>query len=378
MEIDVRTITSEGLGGRNIFHPKVGLHPSGRLYMSLQTIGSGDYYGPVEYCVSDDNGYTWSVPKAVPTLGWLELKGYEMSNEGVCDTVVNYDYATGAIVFVGHNAYYTHGRHMDTLGHWSKEDYAPELKRRGVYSALRKDGTWAPRQIFEPEEFARNISFVCGNGQRIVRPNGDWLIAFYGEEFDHHPFCFVTVYRARFNGDSFELFERGNILTHRVGRGLLEPSLLEFKGEVLMTLRAEDGKAYCSRSRDGLNYEPIKTWKYDDGKELETSSTQQHFLCTDDRLYLSYTRRNEVNEKVVRFRAPLYIAEVEPTIMTLIRDSEQIIFPLDGDPADGNTVHLSGNFMPTRLDKNHWIVTDGQCLPVQPMTSPFKIEHITL
>ncbi len=378
MQIELHTITSEGIGSRPMFHPKVGRHPSGRLFMSLQTIGSGDFYGPVETCISDDNGYTWSKPVSVPTLGWAPIAAYSNAYEGTCDTVVDYDPATGAMLFIGHNVFYRNGRHMDTLGHWGKEDYAPELKRRGVYSALNPDGTWAPRQIFEPPEFAADICFVCGCGQRIVRPDGDWLIAFYGQELDHPPFCFVTVYRARFDGASFALLERGNILTHRFGRGLLEPSLMEFQGEVRLTLRAEDGKAYHSRSADGLHYAPIQPWRFDDGTDLETSSTQQHFLCTDDRLFLSYTRKNEVNAKVVRFRAPLYIAEVEPRTMTLLRSTEQVVFPIDGDPARPDTVHLSGNFMPTRLGPNQWIITDGQSLPVKPFSSPLKIAHIAL
>ncbi len=360
-----------------MFHPKVGRHPSGRLYMALQTIGGSDYYGPVEYSVSDDDGYTWSKPEAVPTLGWRDLKGYEMANEGVCDTVVNYDAASDSMLFVGHNCFYRNKRFMDTLGHWGKNDFAPELKIRGVYSALRNDGTWTPRQTIAPEDFAANVSFSCGCGQPVVRHDGEWLMAFYGQELDHSPFCFVTVYRERFDGTSFQLLEHGSILVHRVGRGLMEPSIIEFQGEVMLTLRAEDGKAYWSRSADGLHYAPIQPWKFDDGTNLETSSTQQHFLCTDDSLFLSYTRKNDVNEKVMRFRAPLYIAQVNPDDMTLIRDTETIAIPLDGNPAKPETVRHSGNFMPTRLSKDKWIIADGQCLPVMPYTSVLKIAHIT-
>ena len=378
MDIEIQTITSEGFINRPMFHPKAGLHPSGRIYMALQTIGGGDYFGPVEYTFSDDNGCSWSKPEYIDELGWKPEARYSNAFEGVCDTVVNYDPASKCMVFLGHSVYYRNNRFMDTMGHWDKADYAPELRRRGCYSALRPDGTWIKRQIIDPEEFKNNACFMCGCGQRIVRDNGEWLVAFYSQIDKDHPHLFVTVYKLHFTGETFELIEHGNILELHNNRGLLEPQLVDFQGRVILTLRAEDGCAYYSTSADGLNFVPIKPWRYNDGALLETSSTQQHFLWDAKRLFLSYTRKNEVNSRVIRYRAPLYIAEVDPSTMTLMRNTERIVFPLEGDPERPETVKLSGNFMPMQIKDNQWIITDGHELCMEPFTSEVKIAHVTL
>ncbi len=378
MKISVKTIESEGFAGRPMFHPKAGLHPSGRLYMAIQTIGGGDYYGPVEYSYSDDKGNTWSKPEYVEELGWLKLENSSAEYQGVCDTVVNYDPVSNCMVFLGHNVYYKNNRFMDTLGNWGTRDAAPELCRRGCYSALRPDGTWTNRQVTEPTEFADCIMFTCGCGQRVVRDNGEWLVAFYGRKSLETPYCFVTVYRMKFNGEKFEFIEYGNIIELHNNRGLLEPQLAEFQNRILLTLRAEDGFAYYCESADGVNFDPIKAWKFDDGTYLETSSTQQHWLYTNDRLFLSYTRKNEENTQLVRFRAPLYIAEVDPVTMELIRSTEQIVFPIEGDLSVPEDVYLSGNFMPARLSSNEWIITDGQSSAKMRNIAKFKVAHLEL
>jgi len=378
MKITFKTIESEGFAGRSMFHPKAALHPSGRLHMAIQTIGGGDYYGPVEYSYSDDKGYTWKKPEYIEELRWLELQDSAAEYQGVCDTVVNYDPASDSMVFMGHTVYYKNNRFMDTFGNWSSEDADSSLCRRGCYTALRPDGSWTPRQVTNPDEFADHMMFMCGCGQRIVRNNGEWLVAFYGRKSLETPYCFVVVYRMKFNGEKFEFLEHGAPLELHNNRGLLEPQLVDFNGRVLLSLRAEDGHAYYSESADGINFAPIQAWKFDDGTDLETSSTQQHWLYTDDKLFLSYTRKNEENQHLVRYRAPLYIAEVNPSTMELIKSSEEIVFPIDGDSSVPDDVYFSGNFMPARLSSNEWIITDGQSSAKMRNIAKFKVAHITL
>ena len=378
MYITTKTIESDGFINRNMFHPKAGLHPSGRIHLAIQTIGSGDYFGPVEYSFSDDHGQNWSKPAAIPELGWIKQENSPAEYQGVCDTVVNHDPQHDCMVFLGHSVFYKDDRFMDTQGTWNKEDTAPELRRRGCYSVLLPDGSWTPRALLEPPEFANHVIFMCGCGQRIVHKNGEWLIAFYGRESLATPYCFVTVCRLKFNGRKFEFIERGNLLELHNNRGLLEPSLLEFGGQTLITLRAEDGHAYWSKSSDGLHYDPIQPWKFDDGTFLETSSTQQHWLFKQDKLFLSYTRKNEVNSQLVRFRAPLYIAEVNPLTMELIKSTEQVVFPIEGDLNKPSEVLLSGNFMPLQIKDGRWIITDGQCMSAAPFISKFKVAFIDL
>ena len=93
---------------------------------------------------------------------------------------------------------------------------------------------------------------------------------------------------------------------------------------------------------------------------------------------MSYTRKNEENQALVRYRAPLYIAEVNPSTMELIKSTEQIVFPIDGDLSVPEDVYFSGNFMPARLSSNEWIITDGQSSAKMRNIAKFKVAHITL
>lgn len=56
MKIERTDIQSVGFAERNMFHPKAGRAPNGDLMMALQTIGGSDYYGPVEYSRSANEG----------------------------------------------------------------------------------------------------------------------------------------------------------------------------------------------------------------------------------------------------------------------------------------------------------------------------------
>ncbi|HIF06803.1 MAG TPA: exo-alpha-sialidase, partial [Gemmatimonadetes bacterium] len=78
----------------------------------------------------------------------------------------------------------------------------------------------------------------------------------------------VTVARCGFDGKKLSLQKHGNELAVAdKTRGLHEPSLTRFGGEYFLTIR-NDQRGYVTRSKDGLNYEPIQTWKFDDGADL--------------------------------------------------------------------------------------------------------------
>ena len=86
------------------------------------------------------------------------------------------------------------------------------------------------------------------------------------------------------------------------------------------------------------------------------SSTQQHFLYCGGKLHLVYTRGNGSNSHVTRFRAPLYIAEVNEK-NELVRSSENIVLPMldEGDHAAG-----MGNFQAIAISDNEAIVSVGE------------------
>ena len=58
--------------------------------------------------------------------------------------------------------------------------------------------------------------------------------------------------------------------------------------------------------------------------------------CSTAGLFLVYTRRAAENKKVIRWRAPLFMAEVDAKHLHLKRATEQVIFPLVPDARYGN------------------------------------------
>ena len=79
-----------------------------------------------------------------------------------------------------------------------------------------------------------------------------------------------------------------------------------------------------------MNYSKPIVWKFDDGQELGNYNTQQHWVAHSDALFLVYTRRGANNDHVFRHRAPLFMAEVDPKTLRVIRKTERIIVPEKG------------------------------------------------
>jgi hypothetical protein len=156
----------------------------------------------------------------------------------------------------------------------------------------------------------------------------------------------------------------GSELVNTSGRGLLEPSLASLDGRFYLTIRAEDGRGYVSASDDGLRWEPQRAWCWDDGEPLVMSTTQQHWLPHAGRLCLVYTRKAEENVNVMRWRAPLFMAEVDRATLRLIRASERVVLPLIGDGINDPThVARMGNFHTVSATPDESWVTEGEILP---------------
>jgi hypothetical protein len=161
----------------------------------------------------------------------------------------------------------------------------------------------------------------------------------------------VTVLRCTFDGQKITYQKHGNEIRLDTKRGLAEPSLIWFRNQWYLTIR-HDERAYVTRSRDGLQFEPIVPWRFDDGEELGSYNTQQHWLAVGDRLYLAYTRRGAHNDHIIRHRAPLFLAEVDPDRLVVLRKTEQVLIPERGAPL--------GNFGIYMVDKNEAWVTDAE------------------
>jgi hypothetical protein len=63
-----------------------------------------------------------------------------------------------------------------------------------------------------------------------------------------------------------------------------------------MTIRAEDGRGYVTRSGDGLEWEEPRPRTWHDGGPIEMSTTQQRWLVHSEQLHLVYTRKDAAKE----------------------------------------------------------------------------------
>src|SRR5690606_32852637 len=93
-----------------------------------------------------------------------------------------------------------------------------------------------------------------------------------------------------------------------------------------LTIR-NDKQGFVAHSTDGLKYSPLQTWKFDDGSDLGNYNTQQHWVAHTQGLFLVYTRRGANNDHVFRHRAPLFMAQVDPDRLCVIRETERVLVP---------------------------------------------------
>jgi len=348
----------DGSGGTTWFHPRACRVPGrdGRpdsTLMTLQSIGGSDYFGPVHWTETADLGKTWSKPEPIPALGWHEMDPkYKGLKAGVCDIVPEYHPQTGTVLALGHVVFYRGAK-------FSRGD---QLARYPVYAVRRKDGTWSERRILKWDDPRGSFIYTNNCGQRVTLPNGDIAMSFtFGDQAN---FRKVAGVRCSFDGEFLKIKEVGPPLELKHKRGLLEPSVTQFNDKFFITIRAEDNRGYNSVSDDGLNWAPKKPWTWDDGKPLTMSTTQQHWLTHSDGLFLVYTRKDKTNTNVIRWRSPLWVAQVDPVKRHLIRSTERVVLPLVGDGVDDpNGVALMGNFHVANVSREESWVTVGEWLP---------------
>ena len=348
-----REILWNNRSGKGIswFHPRCCPLGNGRIFMSLQSISGSDFYGAINESFFD--GEHWSEPVKIPGLGQQLCQ--EDISESICDVVPYHHEPTDTVLAIGHNVYYRNGALFDTLGDWGARP-GVKLSRFPVWSVRNAAGEWGPvRQKLIVPGLENATMYSCGSSQWFFKGRDQVYIPLtYGEAGRRDRM--VCSARFTYDGKNLVFEERGNTLELPVDRGLLEPSITEFGGRSLMTIRAEDGHGYWSESSDGIHWKPVKAWSFDNGEMLEMSSTQQHFLVCGGKFYLVYTRNVGYNAHVMRFRAPLFIAEINEDL-ELIRESEEIVFPMidEGENAPG-----MGNFQAVPVSGNEAVVTVGE------------------
>ena len=336
------------------FHPRACMIPGSDgpiALMSMQRISGSDYFWPVQWCESTDLGKTWTDPAPIPGMGRHDTDTPGLG-EGVCDVSPDYHAATKTALFMGHNVYYRGG-------HLAR----PQGPRWPVYTVRDSDGNWAEVKKLVWDDPRGSQIYTSNCGQRLMLDSGDILLPLsFGNA--GWPARRVSSALCSFDGKTLAIKQVGNELINNAKRGLLEPSLAHFGGRYFMTIRAEDNRGYVSRSDDGLQWSKQKAWAWDDGEPLTMSTTQQHWLSHNDALFLVYTRKAEKNRNVFRWRAPIYLAQVDPERLCLLRSTERVVFPLIGDGVnDPDHVARMGNPHITNATPHESWVTVGESLP---------------
>ena len=352
------------------FHPAVAVLGDGRWLLTRQRLLDGsDRYDTPEVLWSTDGGQTWSAPQEMGELRVQRLANGQAV--GVCDVRPFASPDGGKVVVIGCDSVYSNGT---SYSYDKQSKPMPADLRCGatytVYDASR--GVFGPRRRLRPPELPASEFWRVACAQVAFTSEGDWIVPAYcstGELVDFFgypsPRCAVQTMKARLEGDELVPVAWGGLLRHDVQRGFVEPSVVRHGGKYLLTIRAEDGRAYVSVSEDGLAWQPPREWRFDDGAPLETDTTQQHWAVVAGRLFLAYTRKNEWNAKLYRFRSPMYIAEVALAGETpaLMRASEQVLFPrrLRGEE-DGQV----GNFHVCSLPDGSAIASDAYLYAHRP------------
>ncbi|MCC6352537.1 MAG: exo-alpha-sialidase [Verrucomicrobiae bacterium] len=339
-------------GGVTWFSTRACSVPAGsgaRVLMLMAQVTGSDYFGPVHETETADGGKTWSEPRPVPGMGRRESgDGVE---EGSCDFVPEYHAPTRTVLAMGHNVFYRGGKF-----------FREQPPRCAVYAVRDAAGKWSALRRF-PWDDPRGAHIYTSNcAQRVTLPGGDVIVPL--------SFCpdgkarSVATLRCAFDGERLAVKTMGSVLHNPVGRGLLEPSVARVGDRHFLTLRAEDERGYVSASDDGLSWCPQVPWAWDDGEPIAMSTTQQRWLVHSDQLYLVYTRRTQENQKVMRWRSPLFVALVDRERLCLVRETERLVFPLVGDPVNDpqGVAHL-GNFHAQAISAGESWVTAGEVIP---------------
>ncbi len=279
-------------------------------------LGSHGYHDIFE-SVSRDRGRTWTTPELITSLRrFRDEEDYDVAPGDLWPT---YHAQTQCILATGKTFNFAHGETENFLR--EKVAYAVKDLKAGRWGTLRtmampkRDHSGHP--ILAPN---------AGCNQPEKLPNGDLLVPVrYQREADSRIYTSVVV-RCRFNGRTLEYVKHGSELTIPRGRGLYEPSMIQFSGESFLTLRADD-TAYVTKGRDGIHYQPIREWSFDDGTRLGSYNTQQHWVRVGGGLFLVYTRRGADNDHIFRHRAPLFIGQVDPERLVVLRETERVLLP---------------------------------------------------
>jgi hypothetical protein len=326
-----------------LLHLKTEVSSLFTVIMTIQKLlAVSDFYSGMYYMRTDNLGKTWTGPVEIPELVWQ----YEADSTivSVADVTPGWHTSTGKLIAIGIKVRYSKA---------GKQLLDKPRSHDAAYAVFDpKSNKWTTWKMISnvPEPNSKFYLLNPGCVQWQVKPDGTILLPVYfsnpgsGESS-------VTVFECSFDGTTMTYLRHGDEMTVKGGRGLGEPSLVLFNNKNYLTLR-NDLCGYVTTSDDGLHWLPIKEWTFDDGLELGSYNTQAHWLSHSDGLFLSYTRRGVNNDHIARNRAPIFLADVDPQKLYVIRSTEQILIPERGV--------MLGNFGAAPITKNESWVTDAE------------------
>lgn len=353
-----RYTASEGFDGTSCWvHARAGLvdQDPNRAVMTTQKLllSGSDVFYALHQLTSTDGGQSWTKPQPISTFERQTFQGPDQplptgadlaphllqpgDETTVCDFVPEWNPATERLLGVGHTVWYRNNRVMHVR---------PRGLAYAVYDPATSPPNWSAWDCVDLPDEERFQCAGAGSQQRVDLENGTILIPIYAKRPTDKQYESLVV-QCRFDGQTLKYMRHGNALSIPIDRGLYEPSLVRFNGRFLMTLR-NDRHGYVAASEDGLQFDEPQKWRFDDGQELGNYNTQQHWVVGGGRLYLAYTRKGADNDHVFRHRAPLFIGEVDPQKLCVIRKTERVLVPERGARL--------GNFGVTRVsDRESWV-----------------------
>lgn len=336
-------------------HPRAGIVPGAgneglpRVVMTMNTLhlSGSDIFKGMYSLQTDDLGKSWSEPKLMKTLApvYETIKG-QKHPVAASDFWPTWHAATGTLLGTGHTVVYTPDWHVRN----------PRSRHTAFSTYDPKTSSWKSWQKMEMPAGTKFVNAGAGCTQRVDLDDGNLLLPIYYKPPGKN--SRVLVARCSFDGKTLRYIEHGTELQiDDKTRGLHEPSLTRFGDNYYLTIR-NDKRGFVTRGKDGLNFEPMQTWKLDDGKDLGNYNTQQHWVTHSDGLFLVYTRRGANNDHVFRHRAPLFMAQVDPKTLRVIRSTEQVLVAERGARL-GNfgVTHVSPN--ETWVTVSEWMQTWG-------------------
>ncbi|QDU93693.1 exo-alpha-sialidase [Lignipirellula cremea] len=328
-------------------HPRAGIVPgAGKnglprvvLTMNSLDVAGSDVFKGVYDLHTDDLGKTWTSPVERESLSpRFETIAGERRPVALSDFSPKWHASSKTLLGTGHTVAYTPD--------WKVTATRPRHTAYAIYDPAGDAwSTWRKMEMGDPVRFH---DAGAGSVQRYDEADSSLLLPIYFRPPGGN--SRVTVARCSFDGKELSYQKHGNELSiDDASRGLHEPSLTKFQGEYFLTLR-NDKQGFVTRSQDGLQYKPLQPWKFDDGQDLGNYNTQQHWVTHSGGMHLVYTRRGAMNDHVFRHRAPLFMAQVDPKRLCVIRATEQILVPQRGARL--------GNFGVTNISPEEtWVTT---------------------